>query len=65
MRHVPIVKGTLLDPMMGSGTSIVAGLHADLGLTCIGCEIDKAAYGDAEKRIKETLEKLQAETESA
>jgi ParB-like chromosome segregation protein Spo0J len=58
-------KGVLLDPMFGSGTSILAGLEANLGLTCIGCEVDKAAYADAETRVKETIEKLQAEKESA
>lgn len=58
-------NGVLLDPMMGSGTSIVAGLYADLGLTCIGCEIDKAAYSDAQQRLKETVEQLREQKESA
>jgi hypothetical protein len=58
-------NGVLLDPMMGSGTSIIAGLHADLGLKCIGCEIDKAAYADAEVRVQETVELLKAQKESA
>ncbi len=57
--------GLLWDPMMGSATTIVAGLSADLGLTCIGCEIDKAAYATAEQRVKETLDKLQGRRESA
>jgi len=59
------VNGVLLEPMMGSGTTIVAGLHADLGLTCIGCEIDKAAYADAEQRVRETVTQLQANKMSA
>ncbi len=58
-------KGVLLDPMMGSATSIVAGLHADLGLTCIGCEVDKAAFATAEKRVKETVDQLKSKKESA
>ena len=58
-------NGVLLDPMRGSGTTIVAGLEANLGLTCIGCEIDKAAYATAEQRVKETLDKLQGRRESA
>jgi len=58
-------KGILLDPMMGSATTIVAGLHADLGLTCIGCEIDKAAYATAEKRVAETVAQLKSKKESA
>lgn len=58
-------NGVLWDPMMGSATTIVAGLEAGLGLTCIGCEIDKAAYATAEKRVKETLDKLQGRRESA
>jgi len=48
--------GTLLDPMMGSGTTLVAGLQSGLGLTCTGIEIDKAAYATAEKRVKEVME---------
>jgi hypothetical protein len=59
------VNGVLLDPMMGSGTSIVAGIHADLGLRCIGCEVDKAAFSDAEQRVQETVEQLKAGKESA
>ena len=55
-------NGVLLDPMMGSGTSIIAGLEAGLGLTCIGIDIDKAAYAKAESRAKETLDKLQKES---
>ncbi len=58
-------KSVLLDPMMGSATTIVAGLHADLGLTCIGCEIDKAAYATAEKRVNETVAQLKSKKESA
>jgi hypothetical protein len=58
-------NGVLLDPMMGSATTIVAGLHADLGLTCIGCEVDKAAYATAEERVNNTIEQLQSKKESA
>ena len=36
-------NGTLLDPCMGSGTSIIAALQSGLGLKCIGIELDKAA----------------------
>ena len=58
-------NGVLLDPMMGSASTIVAGLHADLGLACIGCEIDPAAYATAENRVRGTLERLQARRDSA
>jgi Trp operon repressor len=58
-------KGVLLDPMMGSATTIIAGLHADLGLTCIGCEIDKAAYADAGTRVQEAIEHIQVRKDSA
>ena len=51
-------NGTLLDPMMGSGTSLVAGLISNLGLKCIGIEIDKATYAIAQERIKKTLDEL-------
>ena len=58
-------NGVLWDPMMGSSTTIVAGLQADLGLKCIGCEIDKAADATAENRVRETIKLLQARKESA
>ena len=58
-------NGVLWDPMAGSATTIIAGLEAALGLTCIGCEIDKAAYATAEKRVKDTIERLQGRRESA
>ena len=58
-------NGILLDPMMGSATTIIAGLEADISLKCIGCEIDKAAYATAQERARETIEKLQARRESA
>ena len=58
-------NGILWDPMMGSATTLEAGLTANLGLTCIGCEVDKAAYSTAQKRIKETIDILQAKKESA
>jgi len=49
--------GVLLDPMMGSGTTLISGVS--LGLKCIGIEIDKAAFAGAEKRVKEAIDKLQ------
>ena len=58
-------NGILLDPMAGSATTIVAGLHADLGLKCIGCEVDKAAYATAEQRVQETMCILRARKDSA
>ena len=45
-------NGTLLDPMMGSGTSLIAGLQSGLGLKCIGIELDKATYTKTEERIQ-------------
>ena len=54
-------NGILLDPMMGSGTTLVAGIN--LGLKCIGVEIDKAAYSTAEQRIKKTLKDLAEDAE--
>ena len=57
--------GVLLDPMMGSGTSLVAGLQSGLGLRCIGIELDKATYADAEQRVKDTIQQLQSRRETA
>ena len=58
-------NGVLLDPMMGSGTSVIAGLSSGLGLSCIGCEIDKAAYSDSEQRVNEAIDKLHIQRQSA
>jgi len=58
-------NATLWDPMLGSGTTLVAGLHANLGLSLIGCEIDKAAYAVAEQRIKRVQAELSKTKESA
>ena len=45
-------NGTLLDPMAGSGTSLLAGLQSGLGLNCIGIELDKATFIETESRLK-------------
>jgi 16S rRNA G966 N2-methylase RsmD len=46
-------EGTLLDPMMGSGTSIIASLQIKTGIKTIGMDIDKAAYATALQRVEE------------
>jgi hypothetical protein len=48
-------NGALLDPMMGSATSLIAGLQSGLGLKCMGIELDKATYIEAEKRINDVI----------
>ena len=58
-------NSTLLDPMMGSGTSLIAGLQSGLGLRCIGIELDKGTYADAEQRVKDTIQQLQSQRETA
>jgi len=58
-------NATVWDPLVGSGTSLVAGLHANLGLTLIGCEIDKAAYAVAQQRITAVQAELSKTKESA
>ena len=45
------IKGTILDPFMGSGTTGVACVQT--GCNFIGIEIDPDYYAIAEKRIKE------------
>ncbi|MFH1615755.1 MAG: ParB N-terminal domain-containing protein [Planctomycetota bacterium] len=57
--------GVLLDPMMGSGTSLIAGLQSGLGLRCIGIEIDKAAYSTVQARVNMAIAKLQNKKASA
>jgi hypothetical protein len=58
-------NGVLLDPMMGSGTSIIAGLQSGLGCRCIGIEIDKAAFTTAQQRIQRTIDEIKSRKESA
>jgi ParB-like chromosome segregation protein Spo0J len=50
IKHVCPKGGTICDPMMGSGTSILAGMS--LGLDCKGIEIDTTAYATAKKKIE-------------
>jgi len=58
-------NGVLLDPMMGSGTSIIAGLHSGLGCRCIGIEVDKAAFSTAQTRVQQTIDEIKGRKESA
>jgi len=51
----PNKKVTVLDPVMGSGSSILAGLK--LGMTCIGVDIDTSAYATAKQRVEHLLKK--------
>lgn len=48
-------NGTIIDPMMGSATWLVAALKLNRGIHCIGIEVDKAAYAVAEERMKATM----------
>ena len=50
-------SGTLLDPMLGSGTTVIAGLKCGIK-RCIGIEVDPVAHKTAEERIKQVIEKL-------
>lgn len=54
------VGGTLVDPMMGSGTSIIGALTINKNINAIGIEIDKAAFATAQKRIEEAKSFLNA-----
>jgi len=48
--------GVLVDPMMGSGSSILAGMA--LGTNCTGIEIDTTAFATARQRVEHLQEKL-------
>lgn len=50
--------GTICDPMMGSGSTIVGALQSGLGLSCIGIERDAAAFAAAQQRIEQRLRQL-------
>ena len=44
---------TILDPFMGSGSTILAAIN--LGLNYVGCEIDEEYFGMAQNRINEHI----------
>lgn len=59
MRHIvraslPLGKGVILDPFMGSGATVAAA--ASLGLKSIGLEIDQEYYRTAEQAIPKLVE---------
>lgn len=52
---------TLCDPMMGSGSIILAGLNLGVGLKCIGVDIDPQAYATAKQRVEQLVNSLKAD----
>lgn len=50
---------TILDPMMGSGSVILAGIN--LGMACIGVDIDTSAYATALQRVEHLQNKLKTD----
>ncbi len=59
---LPLGKGIIVDPFMGSGSTVAAA--ESLGLSCIGIE-RHAEYFDMSKRVIPKLSRLTAEGESA
>lgn len=59
----PQKKVTVLDPMMGSASSILAGLK--LGMKCIGVDIDPSAYNTAMKRVHQFVNEMEVDTDAA
>lgn len=53
--------GRLLVPFVGSGTEMVAGLR--YGMQCLGFEIEQEYFEFASKRIQETVDNSQLETQ--
>lgn len=51
----------VVDPFMGSGTTLLA--CQDLGIDCVGIEIDKTYYNLAKRRLNENINLLNYETE--
>lgn len=58
-------NGVMVDPFMGSGTSIIAGLQSGLGIRCLGIEIDKATFTTAQNRIQQIQDEMTNSKETA
>jgi DNA modification methylase len=56
IRYLTVENQTILDPFMGNGNSIIAGLK--LNRRCIGIEIDKKRFDDGVNKIKESLNEM-------
>lgn len=54
IKHLCPAGGLVLDPMMGSGTTLAAALK--LGLRCIGFDVDASAYEQARQWLSRTEE---------
>jgi DNA modification methylase len=48
-------NGILVDPMMGSGTTLIAALSLNMSINSTGIEIDKATFLTAQERMKKFL----------
>jgi len=55
IRKLTVPHATIYDPMMGSGTTIIAALAT--GRKAIGIEVDKNTYDLAKKRVSQFLKK--------
>lgn len=56
IKHLCPKKGTLVDPMMGAASSLMAGMT--LGINCIGIENNSSTFAKAQERIEEEKAKL-------
>ena len=54
VEQLPTSSGTILDPYMGSGTTLVAAVK--LGRRCIGIEIEPKYYAIAKARITQAIQ---------
>jgi len=56
IKYLTVENQTILDPFMGNGNSIIAGLK--LNRKCIIIEIDKKRFDDGVNKIKESLNEM-------
>jgi len=57
LEHMCPKNGTMLDPMMGSASGIVAAMS--LGLNALGIDIDTTAYATAKQRVEHLQKSLE------
>jgi DNA modification methylase len=57
IRHLVPAESMIVDPMMGSGTTLVAAINC--GMNVVGVEQDPVTFAMAKKRIEDQMAQLE------